>query len=403
MSLWQDYTTYTELDVAANRIQNIAARSFNIVSLDTDEFVAIYKVVTHNSDFENTLEIKVTANSSGILYPWVLSIAFANDVGYLIDNDVQTLHCLKWRTDSKLELIEHQVGVGTLSDVSSTVFSLNTTYYIRIVRDEAVGTYGTLYCYIYNDAEYTSIIEILSVVLRVKSDFTRLWGAGAQQNGAGGASISALISNLKLDAYPYTLKNLRTRIRDILNLISTSVIWTDAQLTDIINEIVRDIAQKSLCYQAIVAKSTSNGVRTLSGMSSHYDLTALEYITGAITLREIPTILLGHDHPKGATPQFYFENNDSVGIEPLPDATYNLNAYLSQPPTDMSLEPDIPVIRPAFRPLIIWGALARTLEKFESTRMTGRMIENLYLNEIKYLTQEYIDIIPTSHEDLVYQ
>ena len=67
----------------------------------------------------------------------------------------------------------------------SWLSTVNTDYYPKVKRDEAVGTYGTIYAYIYSDADRTSLSDTLSVALHEKRDFRYIYGInslGADNN-----------------------------------------------------------------------------------------------------------------------------------------------------------------------------------------------------------------------------
>ncbi len=75
--------------------------------------------------------------------------------------------------------------------------SLGTVYYVTFERDEAVGTYGTLYCYIYSDASRETLVDTLSVALHEKEDFR--YNMLVQSNNDGTTTVfNGYVENLDL-------------------------------------------------------------------------------------------------------------------------------------------------------------------------------------------------------------
>ena len=236
MSTDQDYTASDEVDTPVGL--TVAANLLTIAALDddtemylTEDFTAGY----FSADFEHTLKINVSAETgTEVCYVWGLSNETVDELGALISADKDT-HALYW-SNATLILTEQNAGAAANDDTSSSL-STDTDYYLRVVRDESLGTYGTLYCYIYTDPEYMTIVDTLTVTLT--------------------------IGDLQLDEYPYTLENMRLRVRDLLNE-STADFWTDAMLNRMLNDGERDVAIKGLCLTHIDSISTTSSTRTVA-------------------------------------------------------------------------------------------------------------------------------------------
>jgi hypothetical protein len=92
-------------------------------------------------------------------------------------------------------LREYDATAGHTTD--SYVGSLATVYYLKIKRDEAVGTYGTLYCYIYSDSARTTLLDTLTVTLHTsKKDFQYIYGFNNSADAS--TNISGYSENLDL-------------------------------------------------------------------------------------------------------------------------------------------------------------------------------------------------------------
>jgi len=396
MSNLQDYTAYIEVDTASRL--TVAANTLTIASLDTDETLKLtydFGASYFSGDFEHSLNIKVTVGTgTESCYLWGMSDSIANPIGTLITANTDLI-ALAW-TNGALILTERNSTVST-TDTSSAL-SLATDYYLRIVRDEAVGTYGTLYCYIYTDREYCELVDTISVTLTEAKDWRYLWAASSVGDGAGSTVFTGTISNLTLDIYPYTLEGIRTRVRDLLNE-DTAALWTDAELNYFILDGIREIAEFTGCIQNTDSLSTTNGTRTIS--FTGYDVDTIEYIaTTPVSLVEIYPVADGHLATSGK-PLFWWQGNNQVGIEPLPDATYTLSGYIYDNPTDLSVDSQIPEIPPAFRPLVVLYACHVAYIK-RNRIIVADFYKQIYQSELAYTTRYNLANLATARSETRY-
>ncbi len=399
MSTLQAYTGYSETDTASRL--TVATNTLTITSLDTDEDMRLTKDFTasyFSGDFEHTLKINVTVGTGAeSCYVWAVTNSIANPLGTLRTAATDML-ALQW-LNGALVLVE--VETSEYSDTSSAL-SLATDYYLRVVRDEAVGTYGTLYCYIYTDREYCELVDTLTLTLHATNDWQYLWGCGGVGDGAGSTVFTGTIYNLTLDAYAYTMEGIRTRIRDILNE-STAAFWTDAELNYWVNDGIREIAELTGCIQNIDALTTTNGTRTVT--YTGYDVAAVEYKPASGTrtaLAQSDPLRDGHGRYNSTTPQFFWTGKGAFGIDPLPDATYNLDAYINDVATDMTVDSQIPEIPPAFRPLLVDYGLYRAFLK-EGNYGAASLFHQIYQSELIYTAQDNLANIPDARSEMRYE
>lgn len=396
MSNLQTYTGYAEVDTASRL--TVAANLLTIAALDTDETMKLtydFGASYFSGDFEHSLNFKVTVGTgTESCYLWAMSDSIANPIGTLITANTDLI-ALAW-TNGALTLTERNSTVST-TDTSSAL-SLATDYYLRIVRDEAVGTYGTLYCYIYTDREYCELVDTLTVTLTELKDWRYLWAASSVGDGAGSTVFTGTIANLNLDTYPYTLEGLRTRTRDLL-FEDSAVLFTDAELNYFINDGIREISEFAGCIQSIDSLSTSNGIRTVS--YTGYDMDSVEYVASTpVSLIEILPVADGHIVTSGA-PKHWWQGNAQIGIDPLPDATYTLNGYIYDTPTDLTVDSQIPEIHPAFRPLVILYACHVAYIK-RSRLVIADFYKQIYQSELNYTTRYNLVNLPTARSETRY-
>lgn len=145
----------------------------------------VYKDFGENyfaGNFEFRFKHTISSIAAGGFYTsWML----ANTVGDLVD--IAADDRLWFRHIDSVGLTIHEKYSGTVYSSSAYVFTTGTVY-VKVTRDEAVGTYGTLYAYIYSDPTYETLVDTLSVELHAKSDFRYLFVlAGYNDAGTTGA------------------------------------------------------------------------------------------------------------------------------------------------------------------------------------------------------------------------
>ena len=201
----QDSADYTESD-PAGRVTLSSANVIAVTNLDDDEeaWVVIDMTADHfDGDFEFHTQINCESNnaSGDTCGVW----AVANTVDTLTDIDVASGDYLAvyWHDipPASNYLVVEECNGGTVnSTVSTTIMSMATEYYLKIKRDESVGTYGTLYCYIYSDVTHETLVETLTLTLTQKQDFRYLYWMVAKESGGTGAAWSGTIQNFQIVA-----------------------------------------------------------------------------------------------------------------------------------------------------------------------------------------------------------
>jgi hypothetical protein len=189
-------------------------------------------------------------------------------------------------------------------------------------------------------------------------------------------------------AYTYTLTNLLVATRELLNE-PTASFWTDATLTSNINEGMRVIAQTTGCYRTIQSVSTVGSTRLVS--YTGYKCIAIEY--NNIALIKITPVELGHVPLDGITPQYWFEEANKVGIEPIPPAIYSLTVYACAAPTDLSGASDVPVIPYSLCGLIPYYAAAKALYQ-DSKNGAAAQLMGMFNKELDFMSKSLLPNIP---------
>lgn len=173
----EDLTTYTQVDPNSHIATTTDRCTF--AGLIRNETAYCYKDhgVNHFAgDFEHLVIARATsmANTAEC---WIWGLA--NEL-----NDFNSASAARmgitWYDDAyRLYLIDFDPG-ATQDYFAGAV---DTTYYLKIVRDEAVGANGTAYCYIYSDATMETLVDTLSVALDNKNDFRYLYCCSSYNTG----------------------------------------------------------------------------------------------------------------------------------------------------------------------------------------------------------------------------
>lgn len=188
---YEDFTTYTETDpgskltVTASKITFTDKKGTDGLTTVTKDYGADH----FGEDFEHlyTVLIDELPTDSGMWTSRMLNDPYDNNaLGVIIQRS---------GGNPIFQLIE--IWNTTSYTDSSSTFSLSTLYYYKFKRVESVGTYGTLYDYIYTDEAGTSLFDTLSLTLHGKANFetlTMFYGGAS----ASTSDLSGYVENLDL-------------------------------------------------------------------------------------------------------------------------------------------------------------------------------------------------------------
>jgi len=198
---FEDFTTATKVD--PNNRYTIALNIITVNDLSRDEAAYIYwdkGIDFFDGNYTHLIQHRIAHTSSlaSTVYTWML----ANKVGggRTIDQTVPVLgsHSLELKENGEQAnfFLYERVAGGSLFTERFDGF-VNTQYYSKIVRDESIGTFGTLYCYIYTDSERTVLVGTLSIPLHEKMDFRYVYAANSYDASTSKA-YDGTIENLDL-------------------------------------------------------------------------------------------------------------------------------------------------------------------------------------------------------------
>ena len=197
---YENFAGYIEVD-PNSRIAKTPARVTGVGILrNEDAYVYKDKTVAYFSgDFVHCLTVKMTAGTEdGRVYVWGLTNSI-NDMKGIDVGGGSYLGMFFYKGSTTCHMYLEECSSGSLFQDSYTI-TLNTTYYLKIVRDESVGTYGTLYCYVYSDSSRTTLVDTLQLTLNhSKKDFRYIFAMNTWNNGTT-ETCSGYCENLDLFA-----------------------------------------------------------------------------------------------------------------------------------------------------------------------------------------------------------
>ncbi len=195
----EDFGTYTEVD-PNSRIAK-TTRRVTWADLQTrNESAYVYSdkgVDFFSANFVHRLAFEITEYPGGIFVsPWVLANV-VDDVSAINAGDaIYILHAGSGGNPA-IRIDERVAGTSYTS--SLYVISLNTPYFLSIERDESVGTFGTLYCYVFSDAARATLLTTLSLALHQKTDFRYVYPIATFDDAPGVTNeTSGYVENLEL-------------------------------------------------------------------------------------------------------------------------------------------------------------------------------------------------------------
>jgi hypothetical protein len=192
---YEDFTTYTENDPLG--VVTITASKVSWTNMTRNDDFYTYKDYGANhfdGDFEHLCTIYDDNQPSGVSQGlWMVSTITGN-LKAIYDASGGCLN-FKFYNGPTAELQELRGGSWT---TDSGNVSIDTLYYPKIKRDEAVGANGTLYAYVYTDSSRTNLHDTLSISLTAKTDFRYLQVAWSYDDNYGPTGGVAYVENLDL-------------------------------------------------------------------------------------------------------------------------------------------------------------------------------------------------------------
>jgi len=200
------FDPYTITTVTANSI------SFTEVALDETKqayVVKDYGAAYFDGDFRHEFQINMssltaTLDQSNV---WGMANSGAGQYSALIASEdflLIRVHGESLLSTYSILPIEYNNSIsGTDGDTLTLV--LDTDYYCTVYRDESVGTFGTLYLYVYSDSDRSVEVDNSSVALTEKQDFRYLYPFSSARTFILPINTAAgVVSNTRVAAKTFT-------------------------------------------------------------------------------------------------------------------------------------------------------------------------------------------------------
>lgn len=193
----QDLTTYVETD--PNGRYTVTSTKVDVVGLTRGEAAHVLKdlgVAHFAGDYEHLFEVEVTSGGAGtaaVFLPWMVSNTIGEfETQWLTDYNGCELNVKDSVATQYAFYTREGDGGSNYNDVWADFEndpvghpSINNLYYGKVKRDEAVGTYGTLYIYWYDDAPRSNLLHTTSIALHTsKKDYRYHYVANSQDVSA---------------------------------------------------------------------------------------------------------------------------------------------------------------------------------------------------------------------------
>ncbi len=195
----ENFSAYTEVD-PNSRISKTATRvTWTSIVREEIAHVSSDKGVNHfDGDFTHLLTVNASVvDNGGLSVHWAISNVVDSFKG-LQDASEDGLFINFLGGASAVTLNLQEMDGGSITGDQYT-YTLGTTLYLKITRDESIGTYGTIFCFIYSDAARTVLVDTLSVTLNTsKKDFRYIYGFQSWEQSADSALVTGYTENMSL-------------------------------------------------------------------------------------------------------------------------------------------------------------------------------------------------------------
>lgn len=199
--LAEDYSLFTEADPNSRIEKTDSEITFTGIQRDESAYISHNKLVGYFSeDFDHYQELYIDSASAnlGRAVCWGVANSGATDFFTIADNNGAYLGVMAHATATDFNLLVTECDAGALTTQTKSGLSFDTTYYLHIKRDEAVGAFGTLYVYIYTDVERTTLVDTVTLTLAKKANFQYLYSFSSWGDNAGAEAITGVFGCIDL-------------------------------------------------------------------------------------------------------------------------------------------------------------------------------------------------------------
>ena len=170
--VYEDFTTFTEVDEAADRIQKTANHIDHLAYRNETTYLYKDYGADHFGDFTHKIKVKAVSASATTAFGavWALADQLGN-ISWLKTNNYVSIDVEFQRQDSACVVILRENHNGSEYYDYWAGASWDTWYYIKIVKS---GT--SLNAYIYSDSDYSTLVDTLTLTLQADHTLKYLYG-----------------------------------------------------------------------------------------------------------------------------------------------------------------------------------------------------------------------------------
>lgn len=192
-----DFTTWTQVD--PNSRISATAPKMSWAGIKKNETAYGYFDFGANffdGDYEHLFKIYIDSDENG---GYICLRCMSNALGDMRTLQLASEHLemVTYHTSDPNRTLYLYEAQATNGYTDSYTPALDTPYYCKFKRDESVGTYGTIYLYIYSDFDRTNLLDTLSVALHgEKADYRYLMIPCSYNDSGVNGSNTGYIENL---------------------------------------------------------------------------------------------------------------------------------------------------------------------------------------------------------------
>lgn len=262
MAFIENFIGYTEVDPNSRITRTTRRVTWTDLTMNEDAYVYKDKGVDFfDGNFIHYLTVHLSAYANTVRgHFWALTNTLDDLWGIDVGGGSYLALRLEWN-DPNLTFRLQECYSGTTAESGNISISEDTTYYVKIVRDESVGTYGTLYLYIYSDpARTTQVGSTVSVALHTsKKDFRYIHAIISFDNNLTTYTMSGYTSNLQLTA---------TQL-EVTTQPVTAITATTATGNGIIVDLgIATVTQHGVCWDSTIDPTTTDSSSGFWGKTS---------------------------------------------------------------------------------------------------------------------------------------
>ena len=179
-SAYEDFTTFTEVDVGADRIQKTANHIDHNAFRNEDTYLYKDYGVAHFGDFTHKIKAKMVAGSAagslGVV--WALANDLDDIYGLFQGGKTSISGELYHDSGNQYVYMREMYDTHQYTDLSVNLGSVNVWKYIKFVKS------GTAFnIYIYSNSDYTGLLDTLTRTLHGNWSFKYLYACNTLNTG----------------------------------------------------------------------------------------------------------------------------------------------------------------------------------------------------------------------------